>query len=111
MFMVSLVVFFMMMVMILITMVLLIKMITMIAMMVIMLMTMMAVILAIMAMIGTLRFSDATAARMSKKNNICTCSTMFCSFLCRLHYHDVKMPNFVFYGERKQAMTKFYFAF
>ena len=28
-----------------------------------------------------------------------------------LHYYDEKMPNFVFYGERKQATTKFYFAF
>ena len=26
-------------------------------------------------------------------------------------YYDVKIPNFVFYGERKQATTKFYFAF
>ena len=28
-----------------------------------------------------------------------------------LHYYDVKMPNFAFYGERKQATTKFYFSF
>ena len=28
-----------------------------------------------------------------------------------LHYYDVKMPNFAFYGERKQATTKFYFPF
>ena len=27
-----------------------------------------------------------------------------------LHYDDVKMPNFAFYGERKQATTKFYFS-
>ena len=26
-----------------------------------------------------------------------------------LHDHDVKMPNFAFYGERKQGTTKFYF--
>ena len=26
-----------------------------------------------------------------------------------LHYYDVKMPNFAFYGESKQATTKFYF--
>ena len=25
--------------------------------------------------------------------------------------HDVKMPNFSFYGVRKQATTKFYFSF
>ena len=28
-----------------------------------------------------------------------------------LHDYDVKMPNFTFYGERKQATTKFYFSF
>ena len=28
-----------------------------------------------------------------------------------LHDYDVKMPNFVIYGERKQATRKFYFSF
>ena len=28
-----------------------------------------------------------------------------------LHDYDVKMPNFGFYGERKQPTTKFYFSF
>ena len=28
-----------------------------------------------------------------------------------LHEYDVKMPNFAFYGGRKQATTKFYFFF
>ena len=28
-----------------------------------------------------------------------------------LHDYDVKMPNFAFYGGRKQATTKFYFPF
>ena len=28
-----------------------------------------------------------------------------------LHDYDVKMPNFAFYGERKQAKTKFNFSF
>ena len=27
-----------------------------------------------------------------------------------LRDYDMKVPNFVFYGERKQATTKFYFA-
>ena len=27
-----------------------------------------------------------------------------------LHDYDVKMPNFAFYGGRKQATTKFYFS-
>ena len=36
----------------------------------------------------------------------------FCTFLCRfLHDYDVKMPNFVFCGERKQATAKFNFGF
>ena len=113
MFVVSLVVFFVMMVVRLITVVLLIKMIMMIAMMVIMLMTMMAVILVITAVIGTLRFNDATAARTSKKTTTLHVrhDFFFFIFLPFLHYDDVKMPNFVFYRERKQATTKFYFAF
>ena len=28
-----------------------------------------------------------------------------------LHDYDVKMPNFTFYGGRKQATTKFYFSY
>ena len=28
-----------------------------------------------------------------------------------LHDYDVKMPNFVFYGERNQATAKFYFGY
>ena len=36
----------------------------------------------------------------------------FCTFLCPfLHDCDVKMPNFAFYGGRKQATTKFYFSY
>ena len=34
---------------------------------------------------------------------------LFCTFLCPfLHDYDVKMPNFAFYGARKQATTEFY---
>ena len=33
---------------------------------------------------------------------------LYISFLF-LHDYDVKMPNFAFSGERKQATTKFYF--
>ena len=33
----------------------------------------------------------------------------FCTFLCPFsHDYDVKMPNFAFYGGRKQATTQFY---
>ena len=36
----------------------------------------------------------------------------FCIFLCPfLHDYDVKIPNFTFYGLRKQATTKLYFFF
>ena len=34
---------------------------------------------------------------------------LYISFLF-LHDYDVKMPNFAFYGGRKQATTKFYFS-
>ena len=37
---------------------------------------------------------------------------LFCTFLCPfLHDYDVNMPNFAFYGGRKQATTKFCFSF
>ena len=50
---------------------------------------------------------------MRKNNNFARCITLFCTFnsFPFLHYYDVKMPNFAFYGERKQATTKFYFPF
>ena len=35
---------------------------------------------------------------------------LYISFLF-LHDYDVKMPNFAFYGGRKQATTKCYFSF
>ena len=35
----------------------------------------------------------------------------FCISLPFLHDYDVKMPNFAFYGERKQATTKFILLF
>ena len=35
---------------------------------------------------------------------------LYISFLF-LHDYDVKMPNFAFYGGRKQATTKLYFSF
>ena len=73
------------------------------------------------AVVGTLSFNDATATRTSKKKKtpglICqtTTSRVHHTFLYIslpfLHHYDVKMPNFAFYGERKQATTKFYFSF
>ena len=46
--------------------------------------------------------------RRRERQQLCTCITLFCTFLCpstpRL---PVKMPNFMFCEGRKQAMTKF----
>ena len=51
--------------------------------------------------------------RFYKQNNsFARASHFFGTFLSRfLHEYDVKMPNFVFYGGRKQATTKLYFSF
>ena len=38
-------------------------------------------------------------------------SFIFAFFKPFLHDYDVKMPNFAFYGERKQATTKFILLF
>ena len=47
-----------------------------------------------------------------QNSNFARASRFFCIFLCPfLHEYDVKMPNFAFYGVRKQASTKFYFNF
>ena len=48
---------------------------------------------------------------ISKTATLHMCHTfLFISFPF-LHDYDVKMPNFAFYGGRKQATTKFYFSF
>ena len=50
--------------------------------------------------------------RQRERQQLCTCITLFCKFLCPFLYDcDVKMPNFAFYGGRKQATTKFRFSF
>ena len=64
---------------------------------------------------GTLRFNDATATRTSKKaigfiSKTTTLHDFFYISLPFLNDYDVKKPNFVFYGERKQATAKFSFA-
>ena len=71
------------------------------------------------ASFGTLRANDAGGNENVGKNNgfISKTTTLhvyhtFCTFLFPfLHDYDVKMPNFAFYGERKQATTKFNFSF
>ena len=76
-------------------------------------------ILMYLCSLGTLRSNDADGDKNVKKTigfiskqQLCTCITLFLyiSFPF-LHDYDVKMPNFVFYGGRKQATTKFYFSF
>ena len=69
--------------------------------------------------LGTLRSNDADGNQNGKKQQfllakqqLCTCTTLFCTFLCPfMHDYDVNMTNFLFYGGRKQATTKFYFSF
>ena len=52
-----------------------------------------------------------TIGLMSKTTTLHVHHTfVYISFLF-LHDYDVKMPNFAFIGERKQATTKFYFSF
>ena len=70
--------------------------------------------------IGTLRSNDADDNENVKKTTIgligkTTTShvhhtILYISFPF-LHDYDVKMPDFLFYGGRTQAMTKFYFSF
>ena len=69
--------------------------------------------------IGTLRSNDADGYKKVKKTRGFIRKTtalhvhhtfLYISFPF-LHDYDVKMPNFVFYGGRKQATTKFYFSF
>ena len=46
------------------------------------------------------------------KQQLCTCITLFLYIsLPPLHDYDVKMPNYSFYGGRKQATRKFTFSF
>ena len=71
------------------------------------------------AVIGTLRSNDADGNENVKKTISLISKTttshehhafLYISFPF-LHDYDVKMPNFAFYGGRKQAKTKFYFSF
>ena len=46
-----------------------------------------------------------------EQNNKFACAShFFVQLFTFLPYDDVKMPNFAFYGKRKQATTKFYFS-
>ena len=44
--------------------------------------------------------------RERQNNNFERASHFLYISLPYLHYYDMKMPNFVFYGEHKQAMMK-----
>ena len=52
-------------------------------------------------------------SRFNKQNNNFARASRFyfCIFLPFFHDYDVKMPNFAFYGVRKQATTKFILLF
>ena len=69
--------------------------------------------------LGTLRSNDVDDNENVKKTigliSKTTTSHMHHTFLYIsfpfLHDYDVKMPNFAFYGGRKQATTKLHFSF
>ena len=66
-----------------------------------------------------LRSNEATATRTSKRaiglinktTSLHVHHAFFYISLPFLHDYDMKMPNFAFYGGRKQATTKVYFSF
>ena len=63
---------------------------------------------------GLLRYQEFTeiySNRYIKQNNkLARASRFFYIPLPLLHNYDVKMPNFTFYGRRKQATAKFSFS-
>ena len=71
-----------------------------------------------MVIIGTLRSNDAdvnenvikTIGLMSKTTTLHARHTFMDTSFPFLPDYDVKMTNFAFNGERKQATTKFYFS-
>ena len=74
---------------------------------------------ALPLVLGTLRSNDADDNENVKKTIVLITKTtnshvhhtfLYISFPL-LNDCDVKMPNFAFYGGRKQATTKFYFSF
>ena len=75
--------------------------------------------LLVILTVGTLRSKDADDNENVKKTigliSKTTTSHVHHTFLYIsfpfLHDYDVKMPNFAFYGGRKQATTKFYFSY
>ena len=73
-------------------------------------------------LLGTLRSNDADGNENVKKKTIGLISKtttlhvhhtfLYISFpFLHAYHYNVKMLNFAFYGERKQATTKFYFCF
>ena len=69
------------------------------------------------AIIGSLSNVDANVNEIGKKSNrfrlakqqLCTCITLFCSFLCCHCTKDLKMPYFTFCGGRECKKTTFFF--
>ena len=57
------------------------------------------------------RCESCTITLISKITTLYVHQAFLYIFLPFLRDYDVKIPNFVFYGERKQVMTKFLFRF
>ena len=61
--------------------------------------------------LGTFIFKNIQRQDANENVNTKTCITLFCAFLLSfLHYYDVKMPNFAFYGERKKMNDEISFS-
>ena len=61
--------------------------------------------------LGTFIFKNIQRQDGNENVNTKTCFTLFCAFLLSfLHYYDVKMPNFAFYGERKKMNDEISFS-
>ena len=61
--------------------------------------------------LGTLRSKEKKHSFKKPSNNFARASHFLYISLPFLHDYNVKMPNFAFPGEHKQATTKFYFSF
>ena len=61
--------------------------------------------------LGTLRCHDGDDSENVKTATLHVHLAFFVHFFTALRHYDGKMPNFTFYGGRKQATAKFSFSF
>ena len=66
---------------------------------------------ALLSQKSSLRIVSCNITLISKTTTLYVHHAFLYISLPFLRDYDVKIPNFVFYGERKQAMTKLYFSF